>query len=415
MNKLLRAGFLLFALMLSAVMQDAQAARSFLWGGPGGREGGDFDPGDCAGSLAKAFPVSIYGEASCSGVDGALKAVAGGGSSYFSALFSKLNPYSGSTVPIFVSSSGSCTAGSSSDNVEVWGGYYEVATGHVVQLFPDPSPWSSKGCIVKVKDDISCYPHTGEAQVSPGVAKAYCTESTVETGEDGGADGAPTPQSSPYVPSGSGGGSGGSTGGGSTGGGDGSGGTSGGSGGGSTGGTGGGGTSGGGGTGTGGSGSGGSGSTGNGLCDTNPNLTICQNSSASATCEAVVCTGDAIQCETLRVAEAIRCKQLTDDGALNGSGLHGVGEAAVNGNDPMGPLLPSKENGGHIDMPGTLDASGWLGVGSCFPDKQFSVQGHSITISFSKACEYLLVFRYALMAAALLISFRMLSGAILRD
>jgi hypothetical protein len=151
------------------------------------------------------------------------------------------------------------------------------------------------------------------------------------------------------------------------------------------------------------------------LCKQNPMLSVCRNSSVSGSCEAIACDGDAIQCATLRAAAQIQCKQKQDSDELSASGSHSLGAAVVGGSDPLASTLPTVGNAAQVAMPSSLDSSGWLGGGAVFLDKSFTIQGHTITIPFSSALNYLLVLRYALMVVALLISFRILSGAIIRE
>ena len=147
------------------------------------------------------------------------------------------------------------------------------------------------------------------------------------------------------------------------------------------------------------------------LCKLHPELTVCRNSSVSGSCAAVSCSGDAIQCETLREVSAMACKAKTDSDALAASPLTAVGNNAINGTVTG---LPTKSNASLVNVPSSLDQSGWLGGGAPFPDKSFTVQGKIIVIPFSNVTSYLLALRYALMAASMLISFRMLSGSILK-
>jgi hypothetical protein len=152
------------------------------------------------------------------------------------------------------------------------------------------------------------------------------------------------------------------------------------------------------------------------LCKQHPELTVCRNSQVTGACGAITCTGDAIQCATLRAAAAMQCKQTQDDADLKASSLYSLGNAAASGSDPLGSTLPTKANASVVTMPSTLDTSGWMASGSvAFDDVSFTVQGHAITIPLSKSASYLITFRYALMIVALLVSFRMLSGVILRD
>jgi hypothetical protein len=132
-------------------------------------------------------------------------------------------------------------------------------------------------------------------------------------------------------------------------------------------------------------------------------------------CTEVTCDGDAIQCAILRQAAEENCKKAADDAAAAASGIGQLGQHVLDGSDPLGDELPKPGNGQQIDVPSSLDQSGWLGGGDCFADKTVSIQGREITIPFSKACTALIVLRYAIMMVAALVSFKMLSGAIIRE
>lgn len=151
------------------------------------------------------------------------------------------------------------------------------------------------------------------------------------------------------------------------------------------------------------------------MCKVNPNLTICRNSSVAGACGQITCVGDAIQCATLRAAAAMECKQRSDEQALKDSPLTAKGNAAISGSDIAGDNLPTAKNATVVNLPGSGDTAGWLGGGSPFDDVTFVVFGHSITLPFAKWSGYLIALRYALMVAASLISFRILSGSILRE
>lgn len=151
------------------------------------------------------------------------------------------------------------------------------------------------------------------------------------------------------------------------------------------------------------------------LCKQNPHLSICRESSTSGTCGEITCVGDAIQCATLRAAAAMECKQRSDEQALKDSPLTAKGNAAISGSDIAGDNLPTAKNATVVNLPGSGDTAGWLGGGSPFDDVSFTVFGHSIILPFAKWSGYLIALRYALMVAASLISFRILSGSILRE
>jgi hypothetical protein len=151
------------------------------------------------------------------------------------------------------------------------------------------------------------------------------------------------------------------------------------------------------------------------LCKLHPELNICKNSQVLGACGEIHCDGDAIQCATLRAAAALECRDKKDRDDLSQSAAGTLGASVLGGSDPSSSSLPSLKNAASVSMPSSLDQSGWLGGGSFFADKTFTVQGHTVTIEFSKFGQYLVVFRYALMVVALLVSFRILSGAVIRE
>jgi hypothetical protein len=153
----------------------------------------------------------------------------------------------------------------------------------------------------------------------------------------------------------------------------------------------------------------------NNLCKQNPNLTICRNSSVTGTCGQIVCTGDAIQCATLRAAALMQCQQADDVAQIKAMPAKALGDAGLSGADPLASSVPSPSNPAVVAMPTTLDQSGWLGGGSFFPDKTISYRGRTITLPFSQYGQYLIAFRYALMCVAMLVSFKILSGAVIRE
>lgn len=155
------------------------------------------------------------------------------------------------------------------------------------------------------------------------------------------------------------------------------------------------------------------------LCQDNPNLNICKNSTVTgAQCEGsngvtgFTCTGDAIQCATLQQVADQNCRDLADRTAEQQSKEFSLGNAVMNGQDPLGSTLPTPGNATNVDV-GTLSANGFLGGGSCFADVPFSVMGQQITIPFSQVCQYLIFLRGVMMAIAGLVSFKMLSTTFL--
>lgn len=157
------------------------------------------------------------------------------------------------------------------------------------------------------------------------------------------------------------------------------------------------------------------------ICETNPELTMCKNSTVTgaadcaAAVSAVSCIGDAIECAQLRTVATQVCKQKVEEDALKASSMYAKGNGAVNGADPDGSTLPSPSNASSVAMPSSLNTAGFAGAGSPFSDYTFSFRGRSFTIPLAKWSGYLEAFRYVLMVIASLVSFRMLSGAILKD
>jgi hypothetical protein len=134
----------------------------------------------------------------------------------------------------------------------------------------------------------------------------------------------------------------------------------------------------------------------------------------SGTCENFVCNGDAIQCATLREVHDANCKIAADEAAANGSGIGKLGKDVIDGNDPDADKLPKPGNGAEVSM-ASFDQSGWLGGGSCFEDKTFSVLGSDFVIPLSRLCPFLIALRYAIMIIASLASFKIVSGAVIRE
>jgi hypothetical protein len=152
------------------------------------------------------------------------------------------------------------------------------------------------------------------------------------------------------------------------------------------------------------------------LCKQHPELNICQNSQVSGACETLACTGDAITCAIARQTAEQNCrgKKLEDD--AKASPQWALGNQALNGSDPLAANFPNNPAKGiPVAMPTNMDSSGWLGGGACFPDKPFTFQGQQFVIPFNTVCQNMTGFRYAVMIVALLMSFRMLAGAIFKE
>lgn len=152
------------------------------------------------------------------------------------------------------------------------------------------------------------------------------------------------------------------------------------------------------------------------FCAKHPELMICKNSEISGGCsgaeDATSCKGDAIQCGILRQARQEYCKAKADEEALKQSAQYTLGNSILGGNDPLKDSLPSPDKGERFDVDSQLDNSGWLGGGSCFPDKTINIAGWSFTIPFASVCDYLVGFRYLVMLLAAFQSLQILSRGV---
>ncbi len=150
------------------------------------------------------------------------------------------------------------------------------------------------------------------------------------------------------------------------------------------------------------------------LCSENPNLTICQNSTVSGTCGEISCTGDAIQCATLRAAAALQCARQADEDGLKANASKTLGDAILGGTDPAKTTIDTLIKGDTADMSApTLDQGGFVGGGSCLPDKTFFVMGHAVTVSFATVCSNIQPLRYIVMACAFILVYLMVARSVI--
>lgn len=150
------------------------------------------------------------------------------------------------------------------------------------------------------------------------------------------------------------------------------------------------------------------------FCVTNPTLNVCKNSTVSGTCKEITCTGDAISCAVAQQVAEANCRAVKDVQDIQARKEYALGNTVLAGGpDPLAGV-PTKENGTTVNA-STIDQSGWLGGGACFPDKSFSIQGKTVTIPFKAVCEYMIVFRMAVMMVGLIGAARILAGAVIRE
>lgn len=154
----------------------------------------------------------------------------------------------------------------------------------------------------------------------------------------------------------------------------------------------------------------------NNLCKQNPNLAVCMNSSVSGTCGNITCNGDAVQCATLRAAAAMQCKQVSDEAELKASSSYALGNQILSGADPAKTSIDNLVKGDSVDLSKpNLDASGFLGAGSCLADRSFSIMGRPVTMSFATVCSNIQPLRYVVMACAYIVAYLLVARSVLNN
>jgi hypothetical protein len=406
----------LLCIIYFAIPIDAFAERKFVLSIPGAIYNDAMPYFDCAkvrGYIGSAG-VDAQFSPSCETVAGKLKAENSGVSIPFTITFPSPD---GRVMESYTWWYGSCKSGKEVGSYLINTAYIRTDTEQELQRIQYVADvrFSKGGCVVKAIDipEGGCAAYATSTQ---NVSLSKCSAMFVETGEIGdSSDGEPSkgPNYSGGIPPGSPG-TGGDPGGGTDPGGGGTdpggGGTTPG-GGGTT--PGGGGTTPGGGGTTPGGGTGGSGGTAD-FCALHPNLTVCKLSSVSGSCGSIQCNGDAVQCAAYREAALARCdtKLILDD--LRNSELSKLSDRVLSGDDPLKDSLPSPDKAQIIDMK-SLDKGGFLGGGSCFPDKTIVIMGRSVVIPFSEACSGLIALRFAVMIMASMACFKMLRSTFLGD
>jgi hypothetical protein len=151
------------------------------------------------------------------------------------------------------------------------------------------------------------------------------------------------------------------------------------------------------------------------LCKQNPNLSICQNSSVSGDCASgLTCSGDAVQCATLMAAQKLQCARQADEDALKASPSKALGDSILAGTDPSKGDIDTLMKGDTVDMSApALDQGGFIGGGSCIPDKTFTVMGQAVTVSFATVCSNVQPLRYIVMACAFILVYLMVARSVI--
>lgn len=151
------------------------------------------------------------------------------------------------------------------------------------------------------------------------------------------------------------------------------------------------------------------------LCKQNPNLTICQNSTVAGKCGEISCTGDAIQCATLRAAAAMQCKQTEEAQALSDSASAKLGQSILNGADPMKSQIDDWMKGSEVDFSSpNIDQSSFL-PSSCLSVRSFQAMGQTISVDFSRLCEYIAPLRFVMLAIAFILAYRIVSDSVIKS
>lgn len=147
------------------------------------------------------------------------------------------------------------------------------------------------------------------------------------------------------------------------------------------------------------------------MCKQNPMLTVCRNSTVSGSCGEVTCTGDAIQCATLRAAAAMECRDKKNEEDLAASPLVAAGNNIIGGTDTTAADFAK---GTVVNMSQqNLDQSGFV-TATCLANRSFSVMGQTVQVSFAQVCDSIQPLRAVVMACAFIISYLIVSRSVIQ-
>jgi len=150
------------------------------------------------------------------------------------------------------------------------------------------------------------------------------------------------------------------------------------------------------------------------FCKQNPQLAVCRESSVTGTCGQIACMGDAIQCATLRAAAMMQCQQKQDAEDLKAMPATALGNSILGGSDPMGKDIAAALKGSEVDLSKpNLDDKGFIGGGSCFPNKTFTAMGRTVTLDMSAACNNIQPLRNVVLACAFIVAYLIVSRSVL--
>jgi hypothetical protein len=128
-------------------------------------------------------------------------------------------------------------------------------------------------------------------------------------------------------------------------------------------------------------------------CTRNPNATICKQNAGSwaGNCGAFTCGGDAVQCAQARAAAELLCKFDTPADSPQVT----TAMQAIAGTLPGSTPEVTSSSIGQFDTTNPY-------IASCPDDKEVNVAGMSFTIPISRACPYIAVIGWVLVAGATL-------------
>lgn len=118
------------------------------------------------------------------------------------------------------------------------------------------------------------------------------------------------------------------------------------------------------------------------FCESNPNLTICKDSEATAAASCSTpptCKGDAVTCAILKQQWTLGCMYEVETAE---SATYGAAKAGTDGFDPD----KMRSNAAVVTVDGQFDTSHFLSS-SCPQAKTVTVMGHSVSLPFDASCE----------------------------
>ncbi len=149
-------------------------------------------------------------------------------------------------------------------------------------------------------------------------------------------------------------------------------------------------------------------------CDPATDPKACEGGSTDGggkKCDAPIqCDGDAVMCAILQQQHKDTCELMAEPSDEEKSKLEQDKASEIAKVDSLQKDLDQKASGLFADF--KVKASGGQYAGQCLADKEVDIMGTSFTFPFSKACPYLYLLRYAIIAMAYLAAARIVSRGI---